>query len=249
MTIRRNGRLIAAVAASLVLLQAQPGQCRPPLPAAVPTATQLPHVSITTIGRGSPVVLIPGLSSPRQVWDGIVPALAHDHRVILVQVNGFGGDGPGENLKPGILAGVVADLHGYLLANRLAPAAVVGHSMGGLIGLMLARDHPASVAKLMVVDSLPFVGEIFAPHATVAMLQPQAAAIRDQLAASWGKPADPAAHLALAQRMAVAPPAQARIADWAAHADARVSAQAMYEDMSTDLRPDLGAIAAPITIV
>jgi pimeloyl-ACP methyl ester carboxylesterase len=61
---------------------------------------RLDHISIVTEGSGSPVVLIPGLSTPRAVWDGIAPELARSHEVILVQVNGFAGDSPGENLKP-----------------------------------------------------------------------------------------------------------------------------------------------------
>ena len=36
---------------------------------------------------------------------------------------------------------------------------------------------------------------------------------------------------------------------WAAAADARVASQAIYEDMTTDLRPDLVRIASPITVV
>src|SRR5579884_4555235 len=80
--------------------------------AAAPTAEQrLPHISIVSEGSGSPVVLIPGLSSPRAVWDGVAPELARSHRVILVQVNGFAGDDPGANLQAGILAGAVDELH------------------------------------------------------------------------------------------------------------------------------------------
>ena len=59
--------------------------------------TRLAHISVVSIGSGDPVVLIPGLASPRAVWDGIAPELARGHRVLLVQVNGFGGDDPGAN--------------------------------------------------------------------------------------------------------------------------------------------------------
>ncbi len=45
------------------------------------------------------------------------------------------------------------------------------------------------------------------------------------------------------------PASRAAVADWAANADARVSAQAMYEDLTTDLRPDIASIAVPITLV
>src|SRR3546814_2316591 len=69
-------------------------------------------------------------------------------------------------------------------ANKLSGAAVVGHSMGGLVGLMLAKAHPGDVGKLMVVDALPYVGDIFVPGATVAQIEPQAKAIRDRLVRS-----------------------------------------------------------------
>ena len=57
----------------------------PPLAAeASPSASaeqRLAHISVITVGHGSPVVLIPGLASPRAVWDEMVPALARNHKV------------------------------------------------------------------------------------------------------------------------------------------------------------------------
>ena len=211
--------------------------------------TQMPHISVQTVGKGAPVILIPGLSSPRAVWDGVVPTLARSHRVYVVQVNGFGGDDPRANLSPGILDGIVGDLHTLIAQSKIAKPAIVGHSMGGLVALMLAKAHPEDVGKLMIVDSLPYIGEIFAPGATVAALEPQAKAMRAGMAAAYGKPANSAANAALAARMALKPASRATVADWAAKADARVSAQAMYEDLTTDLRPDMASIAAPITLV
>ena len=67
---------------------------------AQPTEQRLPHISIVSEGSGSPVVLIPGLSTPRAVWDGVAAELAKSHRVILVQVNGFAGDDPGRRSLP-----------------------------------------------------------------------------------------------------------------------------------------------------
>src|SRR3546814_14924484 len=93
--------------------------------------------------------------------DLIVPAIEGTHRVYTVQVNGFGGGDPGKNLAPGILDGIVADLDAFMAANKLSGAAVVGHSMGGLVGLMLAKAHPGDVGKLMVVDALTYVGVIY----------------------------------------------------------------------------------------
>lgn len=216
---------------------------------ATPAAEQrLPHISIVSEGRGSPVILIPGLSSPRAVWDAAAPQIARNHRLILVQVNGFGGDDAGANLSPGILDGIVADLHSYLSAQKLASAKVVGHSMGGLVALELAKAHPEDTSALMIVDALPYVGDIFVPGATVAQVEPQARMIRDQMVASFGK-SDPAIAQRAAAGMALNPAAQATIAGWVAKADPRVAGEAMYEDMTTDLRPDIAAIRTPITLV
>ena len=217
---------------------------------ATPAPTmQMPHISVVVSGKGSPVILIPGLSSPRAVWDGIVPTLAKTHRVYVVQVNGFGGDAPGANLSPGVLDGVVADLHAMIGKEGIAGTAVIGHSMGGLVAMMLAKAHPADAGRLMIVDSLPYIGTLFSPAATVAMVEPQAKAMRDMQAAGYGKPADDAMATATANRLALKPASRAKVVSWVKTADPRVSAQAMYEDMTTDLRPAMKAIATPITLI
>jgi pimeloyl-ACP methyl ester carboxylesterase len=237
--------LLAACAASTLNWSAPAGA--EPATLATSAEQRLSHISIVAMGSGSPVVLIPGLSSPRAVWDGIAPRLAAEHTVYLVQVNGFGGDDPGANLQPGVLDGIVADLHDYLAAHKAEPARVIGHSMGGLVALMLAKAHPGDASAVMAVDALPYVGEIFVPGATVAQLEPQAKAMRDQRVAGFGKP-NPA-NAATAKSMALTPAAQAKVAAWIAKADSRVSGQAMYDDLTTDLRPDMASIATPITLV
>jgi pimeloyl-ACP methyl ester carboxylesterase len=209
---------------------------------------RLAHISIVSEGAGTPIVLIPGLSTPRAVWNAVSGELARNHRVILVQVNGFGDDDPGGNLKPGVLAGVVSDLHSHLAAQKVGPAKVVGHSLGGLVALQLAKAHPEDASALMIVDSLPYVGDIFVPGATVAQIEPQAKIMRDQIVASYGK-SDAAVAQRTASTMALTSPAQAKIAAWIGKADARVSGEAMYEDLTTDLRPDMASIDTPITLV
>jgi pimeloyl-ACP methyl ester carboxylesterase len=261
MIARHHARLAAAaLAGTLFLGQQQVAAVPPPTrlsapPAASPAPArriQLDHISVEAIGRGPAVLLIPGLASPRAVWADFVPALARSHRVYLVQVNGFGGDSPGANLSSGLLDGIVADLDRLVRDEKLARPAVVGHSMGGLVGLMLARRHPEDLGRLMVVDSLPFFGILAVPpgtEATVAAVEPGARAMRDAIAAGYGRPADPARTAAQVAGLSLKPENRARMAAWAAGADPRVTALALYEDMTTDLRPALPAIRTPITLV
>ena len=62
--------------------------------------------------------------------------------------------------------GVVEELHGYIAAAGMHPV-VVGHSLGGLLALMLADKYPGDVRKMVIVDTLPFYAVLFNPDATV----------------------------------------------------------------------------------
>jgi pimeloyl-ACP methyl ester carboxylesterase len=101
----------------------------------------------------------------------------------------------------------------------------------------------------MVVDSLPYIGDILLPGATVAQVEPQAKLMRDKMIASYGKPADTAAATATANGLALKPDSRAKVIAWVQKADPRVTGEALYEDMTTDLRPDMAGIATPITLV
>ena len=241
--------LLAAAAASTLNWSPHPAHAAAPAATSAESEVRLPHISIVKRGHGPAIVLLPGLASPRAVWDEIAPALARDHTVYLVQVNGFAGDNPGANVGPGILEGIVADLHAYLAKETSGPTAFVGHSMGGLAALLFAKAHPDQVDRLMIVDALPFFPVLMDPNTTVEQARPIAAMMRDKVAASFGKPADPALVEANVKGLALKPESLARMRLWAVAADPRVTAGALYDDMTTDARPMLPAIKAPITIV
>lgn len=232
-----------------VLLAVHEARSEPACAAApAPLATHagqvhLAHTTIRSIGKGDPVVLIPGLASPAAVWDGVAPDLAKTRRVITVEINGFGGGDSGGNDQPGLLAGAVADLAGWLAANHVERPAVIGHSMGGLIGMMLVRDHPERVGRLMVVDALPFFGVLMGPGATVDTLRPAAAGMRDSMrAATTPSDAPP--------NMSNSPAGLAQVTAWMRGTDRKVVAEALYEDLTTDMRPDVARIGArPLTIL
>jgi pimeloyl-ACP methyl ester carboxylesterase len=239
--------LFLAACAAATLNWTEAAQSKP-LPGGA-AEQRLPHISVTSMGKGAPVMLVPGLSTPRAMWDGVTPELARDHRVLLVQVNGFAGDDPKANLNGGILDGIVEDLHGYIAAHRLKHVRLVGHSMGGLAALMFARAHPDEVERVVVVDALPFFAVLMDPAATVESVKPTAAMMRSKIAASYGKPADPATIEANVKSLALKPESISRMKQWAGAADSRVTAQALYEDLTTDIRPQLASIRTPVTLI
>jgi pimeloyl-ACP methyl ester carboxylesterase len=252
MTPRFNRALLAGIALFLIAPDSALAARTGTEATAAPAVRQMEHISVQILGgTGTPVILIPGLSSPRAAWDGVAPALARNHRVYLVQVNGFGGDDPRANLQPGILTGIVADLRRLIADERLEEPAVVGHSMGGLVGLMLAARHPGEIGRLMVVDALPFFSVLMAPPGTevsVAMVEPRAAQMRDSVSAGFGRPPDSAAADANVAGMTLRAEHRPMLRDWAMAADPRVVGQVLYEDLTTDLRSELPQIRAPVTV-
>ncbi|QDX26523.1 alpha/beta hydrolase [Sphingomonas suaedae] len=247
--------LFAALAAACLTAPAALAASKAEATASATAEKRTPHISIVVLGEPrkdrDPVYLIPGLSSPRAVWDGIAPDLAKDRQVLLVQVNGFGGDAVGENGKPGMTDGIIADILADAAARGATQPAMIGHSYGGLIGMMLAARHPDRVGRLMVVDTLPFFGRLFDPSATPASIAPRAEQMR-------------AMTIAGAERMKAMAPitsdpggiwsntAQGRIkvANWTRQADQAAVAQALYEDIVTDIGPELAKVTAkPFTIL
>jgi pimeloyl-ACP methyl ester carboxylesterase len=221
----------------------------PAAPASQPAEVRLGHISVVKQGSGPAVVLIPGLSTPREVWSGVAGDLARNHTLYLVQVNGFAGDDVGANGGTDVLPGIVADLHAYLAKDHAGAVPVVGHSMGGLVALMLAAEHPGDVRSLMIVDALPFAGTMFDEHATADALRPVAAMLKSKMAAGYSGPEGEAAAESTAKGLTAKPASAARVKAWVLAANPKVSAEAMAEDLTTDMRPKLGSIAAPVTLV
>lgn len=245
-----------------LLLAAALAALAPALPAAAHSATAKPayaptRFSVTIEGRGPDVIFIPGLSSTREVWAATAERLKAHYRVHLVQVRGFG-EPAGANAAGPVLQPLVDDLAAYIRANRLHKPAIVGHSMGGLAALMLGVQHPALPGRLMIVDAFPFIGPVFGapdlaaitPRATQlkAMILAQAASIKPDFApadcsASLPAPATPAGNMSNGGQGACVMRHGARAFDL------RVVGQAMYDDMTTDLRLQVGKISAPLTLL
>lgn len=195
------------------------------------------------------VILIPGLSSSPEVWDGLTGQLKGRYRVHRIHVQGFAGAPPEDNATGPVAAPVAEDLARYIAEQGLNKPAVIGHSMGGTIAMMLAARHPDSVGKLMVVDMVPFMGALFGPPgATAGSVTP----VADQYyTAQTTGPED-----AYRQRAAAAVTGminteslRAGPLEDAARSDRMVSASAFRELIVTDLRPELGNISAPTEVL
>jgi pimeloyl-ACP methyl ester carboxylesterase len=194
---------------------------------------------------GPDVILLPGLSTPGAVWDGLVADLAGRATVYVVTVKGFGAGDGAANAAGGMIEGITTDLATFVADRQLDDPALIGHSLGGTIALRAGLRTPDTYGRLMVVDALPFVALLFDPAATLDSVRPQAEAMRDQIAAApAGEGADRSA-----QTYAIGAASQALIRGWIEGADPAVVAQALYEDLLEDLRPELSQIRLPVTLI
>jgi pimeloyl-[acyl-carrier protein] methyl ester esterase len=201
------------------------------------------------VGKGPDLVLIPGLASSRATWKATAERLRGQYRLHLIQVAGFAGEPSRANAQGQLVIPTAEAIDAYLVEQKLTPATLVGHSLGGTMTLYLAEHHPQHLKRAMMVDTLPFLATLTAgPDATVEKVEPGAAKMRDaMLASSKATTAESLAPTMVA--MSKLPERRHEVAVWGAASDRAAVARAMYEDTTLDLRPGLLAITAPMTLV
>ncbi|RZJ43515.1 MAG: alpha/beta hydrolase [Brevundimonas sp.] len=217
--------------------------------APAPVVAQAPFVSdrlsVEVAGEGPDVILIPGFGCSREVWRQEADRLKATHRVHLVQLAGFAGEpwthGDGPFVQP-----AVDELARYIREQGLEAPAVVGHSMGALIGLRLAQVQPSAVGRLMSVDSLPFFGALRGPQVTVEAMAPMAEQTA-QMLRSLSDEAFRAAQVGAAAGYSRDALTRERMVEWTMASDRRAMATAMRDVLLTDARPGLPSMTIPVT--
>ncbi|MFI5275195.1 MAG: alpha/beta fold hydrolase [Candidatus Saccharimonadales bacterium] len=114
-----------------------------------------PYQAVCTVDEGTgdpPVVLLHGLGSSSKVWSNVVTLIKATHRVIALDLVGFG-----ESPKPSWLAYSVDDHARAVIASlkkqRIKrPIILVGHSMGCLVAVRVARMQPKLVKRLVLYE-------------------------------------------------------------------------------------------------
>jgi pimeloyl-ACP methyl ester carboxylesterase len=106
-------------------------------------------MNVLDYGSGPPLIFIHGLSGCWQNWLENIPHFARDHRVIAVDLPGFGqSEMPVEQIS---MSGYAETMDALMTGLGIDSAQIVGNSMGGFIGAELAIQHPARVERLVLV--------------------------------------------------------------------------------------------------
>ena len=102
-------------------------------------------------GKGTPLVLVPGITSPAITWGFVGERLAEKNDVYILDVRGRGLSSTGPDLDYD-LDSYADDVLEFIKALGLKDVTLMGHSMGARIAIRAARKDSSALAQLMLVD-------------------------------------------------------------------------------------------------
>lgn len=203
--------------------------------------------SVSTTGAGAPMLFLPELNVSGEVWSSVVPHFAHCNACHVVDLAGFAGNAPVATTP--FLDSVCDELAAYIRDHGLGRATVIGHGLGGFVAMKLASTSPGLVHRLIIIDSYPFyAGAGLNPHATADDGRAAAASMYE----IYSAPLDPEFErkAEMAKKILVTRPEHvARVVLWRRASDRLITARALHELLSSDLREQLAEISARVLVV
>jgi pimeloyl-ACP methyl ester carboxylesterase len=192
-------------------------------------------ITYSTTGAGDvAVVFVHGWSCDRSYWDEQIAAVSARYRVVRVDLAGHGESGLGRQQYT--MRAFGKDVAAVTDALDLRPVVLVGHSMGGTVGVEAARIVPDRVIGLIGIDTLQRPAFGLSDEQIEGFLAPFHADFSRQtdtfVRNMFPADADSVLVARIAGDMASAPPA--------------VAISAMGELLSHDLGPALAELDLPI---
>jgi haloacetate dehalogenase len=116
------------------------------------------QITATVGGSGPPLLLLHGHPQTRAIWHRVAPALAQKHTLVMADLRGYGdsskpaGSADHGNYSKRVMAKDQLTLMSSLGFERFD---VLAHDRGARVAHRLAADHPAAVARLVLLDIAP----------------------------------------------------------------------------------------------
>jgi len=112
----------------------------------------------TIIGRGKPLIIAHGYFGMGDNWKTMAKRFATDFEVHIIDQRNHGRSFHSDDFNYDLL---VEDLYHYIVHYQLKHVLLLGHSMGGKMGMLFAVTFPEFIEKLVVVDIAP---KYYPPH-------------------------------------------------------------------------------------
>lgn len=209
----------------------------------VSAAPQL--ISIEIIGKGQPMILVHGMSCSSGVWDEFVEKYQGNYELHLVTIKGFGNKEKAE--VDLYLKAVKDELIAYTKENNLKNPILIGHSMGGFLGLWVAAEEPELFTKIISVDGVPYFPVLQMPGITPEAAKPMAENMKTAMA-NLDESTALANQKMIVASMIATEEKREKVVQMGMNSNPLVVGQAYGEMFTTDIRPLMSTIKAPVLV-
>ncbi|MEP3208431.1 MAG: alpha/beta hydrolase [Maribacter sp.] len=211
--------------------------------AAFTVKSQTPF-EVTVTGEGQPILLFPGFTCTAAVWEDTVTELAKNYECHIFTFAGFGGVTPVE--KPW-LPKIKEGISNYVEEQKLNSPIVIGHSLGGALGLWLATDENHTYSKLIIVDALPSTGALMMPNFKSENMVYDNPWNKQML--EMGEEAFEKMATQMASGMTLNTEKREQLKDWIIASDRKTYVYGYTDLLKLDLREDIAKIRIPVTVL
>jgi pimeloyl-ACP methyl ester carboxylesterase len=201
--------------------------------------------SVTRVGHGRPMILIPGLLSAGDAWSSTVDHFKDRYECHVLTLAGFAGQ---PAIPAPFLQTVRDDVVKYIAEKNLDRPVIVGHSLGGFLAYWIAATAPDRVGPVVAVDGLPYLGALANPAATPETNRPMAEQMQKVYASFTKEQLASQSRMAFAQ-MITDPQQVEEATAWSAASDPATAGLAVAEMMTIDLRETVAAIHTPVLLI
>lgn len=199
---------------------------------------------VQVVGKGKPVLFFPGFGCTGDVFKEAVAALSKQYECHVFTFAGFGNVPAIE--KPW-LPKIKDEVIAYVNNKQLKQAVIVGHSLGGTLGLWLAASEKQLFKKVIAVDALPCNGALMVPNFKAEEMVYETPYSKQMMQM------DSAAFRAMNNQqvayMILNKQKHQQVSDWMAMADRATFVYGYIDLLKLDLREDIAAIQIPVVIL
>ncbi len=199
---------------------------------------------VNVIGKGNPILLFPGFTCTGEVWKDLVTEISKTNECHVFTFAGFGDVTAIE--KPW-LPKIKEAIIDYVEQQNLNNPIIIGHSLGGALGLWLATDENHPYSKLIVVDALPSTGALMMPNfnsENIAYKSPWNNQLLGMNEVSFEKMASQ-----MATGMTLKTDKHKQLTDWILQADRETYVYGYTDLLKLDLREDIAKIDIPVKVL
>jgi pimeloyl-ACP methyl ester carboxylesterase len=210
----------------------------------LPDTSSLEPFTVETIGKGKPILYLPGFATPGSIWKETVESLNLERNSYLFSYAGFNGNDP---IQMPWYSTIKNSIIEYVKDNKMSDIVIVGHSMGGNLAVDIASALPNKVSKIIIVESLPCMREVMMPNVPAESLNYDSPYNKQML----GMDAQQFKNMAtmMASNMTLKEDKKDIITNWILEADRETWVYGYTDLLKLDLRNNLSKVTCETLII